>query len=218
MAQGRHRAGHVRLIKLIKQYKKGSDCNAVRTFFHCVLIELGAGGNIAVDHQQVEALLPVHVVNGGNEHTAGIDAHHLARGQVDDGNGGLADKILGLIVVVNAGEDHAVGTGAVVEHELQKLLALGHGGAFLDLDRAVVGLGKGVELDLLFEDRLALYLVDLVGGVRALGLDNAGAARRGGGSALRALLLGLLALLGHVERLHRREYYPGIIITSHKFL
>ena len=66
--------------------------------------------------------------------TAGIDAHHLARGQVDDGNGGLADKSLGLIVVVNAGEDHAVGTGAVVEHELQKLLALGHGGAFLDLD------------------------------------------------------------------------------------
>ena len=119
---------------------------------------------------------------------------------------------------MNAGEDHAVGTGAVVEHKLQKLLALGHGGAFLDLDRAVVGLGKGVELDLLFEDRLALYLVDLVGGVRALGLDNAGTARRGGGSALRALLLGLLALLGHVERLHRGEYYLGIIITSHKFL
>ena len=191
---------------------------AVRTFFHCVLIELCAGGDIVVDHQQVEALLPVHVVNGGNEHAAGIDAHHLARGQVDDGNGGLADKILGLIVVVNAGEDHAVGTGAIVEHELQKLLALGHGGAFLDLDRAVVGLGKGVELDLLFEDRLALYLVDLVGGVRALGLDNAGTARRGGGRTLRALLLGLLALLGHVERLHRREYYLGIIVTSHKFL
>ena len=160
------------------------------------------------------------MVNGGNEHAAGIDAHHLARGQIDDGNGGLADKILGLIIVVDAGENDAVGAGAVVEHELQKLLALGHGGAFLDLDRAVVRLGKGVEIDLLFEDRLALDLVDLVGGMRALGLDKAGRAARlrGGGSALGARFLGLLALLGHVERLHRGEYYLGIVVTSHKFL
>ena len=217
MAQGRHRAGRIRPLT---RYKKGSDCNAVRTFFHCVLVELRAGGDIVVDQQEVEALFPVHMVNGGNEHTAGIDAHHLARGQVDDGDGGLADKILGLIVVMDAGEDDAVGTGAVVEHELQELLALGHGGALLDLDRAVVRLGEGVEVDLLFEDRLVLDLVDLVGSVRALGLDKAGhAARlRGGGSALGVRFLGLFALLGHIERLHRGEYYPGIIITSHKFL
>ena len=217
MAQGSHRAGHVRLIK---RYKKGSDCDAVRTFFHCFLVELGAGGDIVVDQQEVESLLPINMVNGGNEHAAGIDAHHLARGQIDDGNGGLADKILGLIIVVDAGENDAVGAGAVVEHELQKLLALGHGGAFLDLDRAVVRLGKGVEIDLLFEDRLALDLVDLVGGMRALGLDKAGRAARlrGGGSALGARFLGLLALLGHVERLHRGEYYLGIVVTSHKFL
>ena len=176
-------------------------------FFHCFLVELGAGRDIVVDQQEVESLLPINMVNGGNEHAAGIDAHHLARGQVDDGNGGLADKILGLIIVVDAGEDDAVGAGAVIEHELQKLLALGHGGAFLDLDRAVVRLGKGVEIDLLFEDRLALDLVDLVGGMRALGLDKAGRAARlrGGRSALGALSLCLLALLGHVERLHRGD-------------
>ena len=205
MAQGSHRTGHVRLIK---RYKKGSDCDAVRTFFHCFLVELGAGGDIVVDQQEVEAFLPINMVNGGNEHAAGIDAHHLARGQVDDGNGGLADKILGLIIVMDAGEDDAVGAGTVVEHELQKLLALGHGATFLDFDRAVVRLGEGVELDLLFEDRLALDLVNLVGGVRTLGLDKAGRAARlrGGGSALGAFFLALLALLGHIERLHRRDF------------
>lgn len=160
------------------------------------------------------------MVDGGDQHTAGVDAHHLARGQIDDGDGGLADKILGLVIVVDAGEDDAILARTVVEDELQELLALGHGGALLDLDRAVVGLGKGVEVDLLFEDRLALDLVDLFGGVLALGLDKTGRAGglHGGGSGLFGLLLGLFALLGHIERLHRREYYLGIIVTSHKFL
>ena len=160
------------------------------------------------------------MVDGGDQHAAGVDAHHLARGQIDDGDGGLADKILGLVIVVDAGEDDAILARAVVEDELQELLALGHGGALLDLDRAVVGLGKSVEVDLLFEDWLALDLVDLFGGVLALGLDKTGRAGglHGGGSGLFGLLLGLFALLGHVQRLHCGEYYPGIIITSHKFL
>ena len=110
-----------------------------------VLAQLGAGGDAIAHHEEVEALLAILLVNGGDEHTAGIDAHHLARGQVDDGNGGLADKILGLIIVVDAGENDAVGAGAVVEHELQKLLALGHGGALLDLDRAVLKAFEGID-------------------------------------------------------------------------
>ena len=58
------------------------------------------------------------MVNGGDQHTAGVNAHHLARGQVDDGDGGLADKILGLVIVVDAGEDDAILARAVVEDEL----------------------------------------------------------------------------------------------------
>ena len=177
-----------------------------------------AGGDMGIQHQEMEfPFFPFHMFRA-EQHPAGFDAHHLPGRQVHNGHTGLADQVFRIVVGLDAAEDDPVGAGAVVQGELEQLLALGHGGAFLDLDRAVVGLGKGVELDLLFEDRLALYLVDLVGGVRALGLDNAGTARCGGGSALRALLLGLLALLGHVERLHRREYYLGIIVTSHKFL
>ena len=81
------------------------------------LAQLGAGGNAIAHHEEVEALLAVLLVEGGDEHAAGVDTHHLARGQVGDCDERLAHQLLGLVIPVNAGEDHAVSTRAVIEHE-----------------------------------------------------------------------------------------------------
>lgn len=72
----------------------------------------------------MQLFLAVVLVHGGDEHAAGVLAHHLAVGQVEDGNDGLADELIRLIELVDAGEYLARSAGAVIELELQKLLAL----------------------------------------------------------------------------------------------
>ena len=126
--------------------------------------------------------LPFLMVHGADEHAAGVDAHHLAGRQVGDGDAGLAHQLLRLIVGVDAAEDDPVFAGAVVQHELEQLLALGDGGAFLDLDGPEVGLGEGVEVHEVLEQGLHFHL----GEVDGLGLDRSRCGRGGslGGSAL----------------------------------
>ena len=79
-------------------------------------------------------------MHGGDEHAAGVLAHHLAVGQVEDGNDGLADELIRLIELVDAGEYLARSAGAVIELELQKLLALFHGLTGEDLAHAHIAL------------------------------------------------------------------------------
>ena len=57
---------------------------------------------------------------------------------------------------MDAAEDGAVGARAVVQGELQQLLGLWNRDAVLDLDRAEVGLGEGVKVDKILEERLDL--------------------------------------------------------------
>ena len=78
------------------------------------LVHLCAGGDGGAELDQVEALLTILLVDGTDEHAAAGDAHHLARRQVGDGEQGLADQVLGLVISVNTGEDGAVGAGTVV--------------------------------------------------------------------------------------------------------
>ena len=59
---------------------------------------------------------------------------------------------------MDAAQDHTVLAGAVIQNELQQLLALGHGGALLDLHGPEVGLGKGLEVHELLEQGLNLHL------------------------------------------------------------
>ncbi len=79
--------------------------------------ELGAGGDGVVDHDEVQRLLALFLVHGGDEHAVGLKAHHLARRQVDYGHEGLADEVLRLVPLVDAGEYLAVDARAVVEDE-----------------------------------------------------------------------------------------------------
>ena len=62
------------------------------------------------------------VVDGGNEHPAGVDAHHGPRRQIRDGDAGLADELFRLVVLVDTGKDDSVGAGAVIQHEFQEFL------------------------------------------------------------------------------------------------
>ena len=108
--------------------------------------ELCAGGNGVVQQQQVQLLLALFLMDGRDQHAAGGDAHHLPGGQVQNGHGSFADELLRLIVVMDAGENGAVRAAAVVQGELQQLVALFHGLAVLDLHGPEVGLAEGIKI------------------------------------------------------------------------
>ena len=80
-----------------------------------ILAQLCACGDGIIDHQQVQLLLAILGVDGGDQHTAGLPAHHLSGGQIDDGHQGLADELLGLVELGDAGEDLPGCTGAVIQ-------------------------------------------------------------------------------------------------------
>lgn len=64
------------------------------------------------------------VVDGGNEHPAGVDSHHGSWRQIRDGDAGLADELFRLVVLVDTGKDDSVGAGAVIQHEFQEFFGL----------------------------------------------------------------------------------------------
>ena len=66
-----------------------------------ILIELCAGGDMRIYHQQVELLLAVFVMHGGDEHTARIDAHHSSRWKIYDSDKRLSNQFFRLIISVN---------------------------------------------------------------------------------------------------------------------
>ena len=112
----------------------------------------------------MQLFFAVFVMHGGDQHTAGIDAHHGTGRQGGDGHTGFAHQLLRLIVVVNAAQNDAVGTGAVIQHELQQLLALLDGLTLLDLHGTKIALGEGVKVHKVGEQRLDLHFgeVDLL--------------------------------------------------------
>ena len=150
-----------------------------------------------IQHQQMELLLALFGMNRRDQHAAGLNAHHRARRQVGDGQQGLADQLFRLIISMDAAQDGTLLAGAVIEGELQQLLALLHSLAGENLDRAEVGLGEGLKVNRIFKQRLDddLAEVDLL----FLGRSSDGL----GGS----FRLGLFLLLGLVaaDFLRRRE-------------
>ena len=61
--------------------------------FASISAQLCAGGDLIVHHNEVQDLLPLLGVGGGEQHTAALETHHLARRQVDDGDQRLADEL-----------------------------------------------------------------------------------------------------------------------------
>ena len=151
------------------------------------------------------------VVDGGDQHAAGVDAHHGSGRQIHDGNARFADEFFRFVVFVDPGKDDSVGAGTVVQHEFQKFFGLLDRFAGFDLHGAEVGLGERLKVHEVLEQRLNFDLGEVDRLVLDLDLDRA---RRAADDTnfLRFFRL------GNVQRLHRREYYLGIIVTSHKFL
>ena len=111
-----------------------------------------------IDHQQMQLFLAVFLMHGGDQHTAGVDAHHGARRQIRDSDAGLAHQLLRLVILVDAAQNDAVHARAVVQNELQELFGLLHSFAFLYLHSPVIGLGEGVKIHEILEQRLDLHV------------------------------------------------------------
>ena len=76
--------------------------------FHCrrpsqkpFLVHLRACRNRRIHHQQMKPFRIILLVDGTDQHAAGIDAHHLSGRQIRDGDAGLSDQLLGLVELVN---------------------------------------------------------------------------------------------------------------------
>ena len=65
-------------------------------------VQLRAGGDVRVDHQQVQPFFTVLLVEGGEEHAAGFKPHHGSGWEVCDRNKRLANELFRLIISVNA--------------------------------------------------------------------------------------------------------------------
>ncbi len=72
----------------MKQTADERSCSAAVFYFSGVgiSVQLCAGGDMRIDLQQVELFFLAFLMNGADQHAAGIDAHHLARRQVEDGD------------------------------------------------------------------------------------------------------------------------------------
>ena len=64
-------------------------------------VQLRAGRNVGIDHQEMELFFLPFLVDGAEEHTAGFDAHHGSRRKIRDGDAGLSDQLFRLIKGVN---------------------------------------------------------------------------------------------------------------------
>ena len=73
---------------------------------------------MVVQHQQMELFLTLFMVHGGDQHTAGLDAHHGSGGQVGDGEQGLAHQLFRLVISVDTTQNGALCAGSVVQGEL----------------------------------------------------------------------------------------------------
>ena len=109
-----------------------------------VSVHLCPGGDVVVQHQQMQLFLTLLVVDGGDQHPAGLNAHHGTGRQIGDGKQRLAYQLFRLVIGVNAAQNDPIHTGSVVQSELQQLLGLLDSFAFLELYGTEIGLGEGL--------------------------------------------------------------------------
>ena len=98
------------------------------------------------------------VVNRRDQHAAGVDAHHGSRRKICDGDARFSDQFLRLVVIVNAGKDDSIRAGTVVQREFQEFFGLLDRFAGFDLHSPVIGLGEGVKIHEILEQRLDLHV------------------------------------------------------------
>ena len=122
----------------------------VQTVHLTDLTELCTRRNMIIYHDQVKLFFLTTLVDGGKQHSAGLQAHHRTRRQIGDRDQGLADELFRFIVSVDAGKDRAVDAGSIIQRELQKLLGL--------LDGFGIGCDLGFTLRLHGRDVKTYYI------------------------------------------------------------
>ena len=73
---------------------------------------------MVVQHQQVELFFLALVMHGGDQHAAGLNAHHGPGRQIGNCQQGFADQLFRLIISMDAAQNDPVCAGAVVQNEL----------------------------------------------------------------------------------------------------
>ena len=105
----------------------------------------------------MEPLLLAFLMQGGDQHSAGIDAHHFARRQVDDRDACLADQLFRLIVFPDPAEDHPFFGASVIQQELQKLQQEKMQPIQQKIMTAIQNVGKAGQYTYIFEASAPLY-------------------------------------------------------------
>ena len=88
----------------------------------------------------------VFAVAGGEEHAVGLEAAHLAGGEVGDDYYAAADELFGGVPLRYAGEDLAL-FGAEVDFETEELVGLGDALGYDDFGYAEIDFGEVVDGD-----------------------------------------------------------------------
>ena len=88
-------------------------------------IKLRTCGDMGIDHEQVKLFRALLVVDGGKQHTAGIDAHHCAGRKVRYGNKCLVDKLIRIVISVYPAQNCAFRAGSVIQRKLQQFFGFG---------------------------------------------------------------------------------------------
>ena len=68
-----------------------------------------------INLQQMQLLCALFMMHSTQQHTAGLDAHHLARRQIYNGDQGLAQKLFRLIEGMDTAQNSAVSTSAIIQ-------------------------------------------------------------------------------------------------------
>ena len=179
------------------------------------LVQLRACRDMRVNHEQVQSFLAVLLVNSGEQHTAGFETHHCSGREVGDRNKRLAYELFRLIIGVNARQDRAFRACAVVQRELQELLALRYGFAGKHLDCAEIGLTEGLEVYEVLEQRFNLD----AGEVNRLGLGNGFTNGFRFGSFFRyAFFMHIIGSFVFADWFHCGESTCGSDVTRHNSL
>ena len=111
-----------------------------------------------VEHEEVELFCAFLVVDGADQHAAGVDAHHGSGRQIHDGNARFSNQFFRFVIFVNAGKDNSILSSSVIQYEFQEFFGLLDRFAGFDLHGAEVGLGERLEVHEVLEQRLDLDL------------------------------------------------------------
>ena len=111
------------------------------------LLEAGAEGEVVGVGEGGERGLAAFGGAGGEEHAVGLEAAHLAGGEVGDDDDAAAEEVFGGVPLGDAGKDLAA-LVAQVDFEAEELVGLGDALGDEDLGDAELDLGEVVDGDL----------------------------------------------------------------------